>query len=165
MVGRDKVGGGPKPKKASQLPLLCQLFLGLPSTHAVRLPPPYHDSPSHTRAANMERHFSRTTFLILTAGLHRDKVPKWSRAAFQDKFNIMKGKLEADDEATAGGGDKYSELDSNLAKLQRKLREGNSLETGQRGANKVSALAEELFPEREDTSAKASSKVIKVLVS
>ena len=40
---------------------------------------------------------------------------------------------------------KYSDIDSNLAKLQRKLREGSALETGERGSNRVSALAEELF--------------------
>lgn len=72
----------------------------------------------------------------------KDKVPKWSKAAFQDKFNIMKGKLEnAEDEKEK----KYSALDAGLAKLQRKLREGSTLETGERGSNRVSALAEELF--------------------
>ena len=25
----------------------------------------------------------------------KDKIPKWSNAAFQDKFNIMKGKLDS----------------------------------------------------------------------
>ena len=29
----------------------------------------------------------------------KDKVPKWSKAAFQDKFNIMKGKLDAQSES------------------------------------------------------------------
>ena len=32
-------------------------------------------------------------------------------------------------------------MDASLDKLQRKLREGTALETGQRGSNKVSALA------------------------
>merc|ERR1712026_465273 len=36
-------------------------------------------------------------------------------------------------------------MDANLAKLQRKLRDGSALETGERGSNRVSALAEELF--------------------
>lgn len=73
----------------------------------------------------------------------RDKVPKWSKAAFQDKFNIMKGKLENGEEAA--GSKKFAELDSSLARLQRKLREGSALEAGQRGSNRVSALAGELF--------------------
>ena len=73
----------------------------------------------------------------------KDKVPKWSKAAFQDKFNIMKAKCDngKDDKDSK----KYSDIDSNLAKLQRKLREGSALETGERGSNRVSALAEELF--------------------
>merc|ERR1711993_128073 len=33
-----------------------------------------------------------------TPDVKKDKVPKWSKAAFQDKFNIMKGKLESADE-------------------------------------------------------------------
>ena len=35
----------------------------------------------------------------------RDKVPKWSKAAFQDKFNIMKGKL--DSQTDPNDGSKY----------------------------------------------------------
>ena len=66
----------------------------------------------------------------------RDKVPKWSKAAFQDKFNIMKGKLENGEEAA--GSKKFAELDSSLARLQRKLREGSALEAGQRVSNRVS---------------------------
>ena len=42
----------------------------------------------------------------------------------------MKGKLEnAEDEREK----KYSAMDANLAKLQRKLRDGSALETGERG--------------------------------
>ncbi len=86
---------------------------------------------------------------LFCAGVNKDKVPKWSKAAFQDKFNIMKGKLEAYSEVAedTGGGAKYADIDSSLARLQRKLREGSALETGTRGANKVAALAEGLFPE------------------
>ena len=39
---------------------------------------------------------------------------------------------------------KQNDIDASLAKLQKKLREGNNLETGERGANKVSALVGEL---------------------
>ena len=116
----------------------------------------------------MERHFSPATLLFLTAGVHRDKVPRWSKAAFQDKFNIMKGKLERpaamEEEGGGGGGGggggeatKYSDLDRKLSKLQKKLREGSALETGQRGANKVSALAEELFHEKQEATSRRKS--------
>ena len=71
--------------------------------------------------------------------MKKDKVPKWSKAAFQDKFNIMKGKLEnAEDEREK----KYSDMDANLAKLQRKLRDGSALETGERGKKKIPWLGE-----------------------
>ena len=83
------------------------------------------------------------TLNYFSAG-HRDKVPKWSKAAFQDKFNIMKGKLENGEEIPQGSK-KYADIDSSLARLQKKLREGSAMETGQRGSNRVSALAGELF--------------------
>ena len=38
----------------------------------------------------------------------RDKVPKWSKAAFQDKFNIMKGKL--DSQTDPNDGSKYFQV-------------------------------------------------------
>lgn len=47
-------------------------------------------------------------------------MPKWSKAAFQDKFNIMKGKCEG--KPDVDDDDKYAEIDNNLAKLQSKLR-------------------------------------------
>ena len=75
-------------------------------------------------------------------GSKKDKVPKWSKEAFEDKFNIMKGKLEQGED---GGKKPPSDMDTSLARLQRKLREGSTLETGQRGQNRVSALAEGLF--------------------
>jgi hypothetical protein len=56
----------------------------------------------------------------------------------------MKGKLENGEEVPAGSK-KYADIDSSLARLQKKLREGSALETGQRGSNRVSALAGELF--------------------
>ena len=79
--------------------------------------------------------------------MKKDKVPKWSKAAFQDKFNIMKGKLENSEDSR---DKKYNAIDTGLARLQRKLREGSALETGERGSNRVSALAEELFADKRD---------------
>ena len=68
----------------------------------------------------------------------KDKVPKWSKAAFQDKFNIMKGKLGAQSDSNDANNGKYSEVDATLAKIQIKLREGSALDVGTRGSNKVS---------------------------
>ena len=66
----------------------------------------------------------------------------------------MKGKLEQTDEEQ---DKKYSALDAGLARLQRKLREGSTLDTGERGSNRVSALAEELFAGRRDATDDTSS--------
>ncbi|CAG7823578.1 unnamed protein product [Allacma fusca] len=72
-----------------------------------------------------------------------DKVPKWSREAFDDKREAMKRKMEG-----SGPGDKSSDrqqlFEDTMKKLGSKLKEGNSLEVGQRGANKVSQMASKL---------------------
>ena len=53
----------------------------------------------------------------------------------------MKGKLEKEEDNTSerdsSTSRQTSDIDASLARLQRKLREGSVLETGQRGANKV----------------------------
>ena len=57
----------------------------------------------------------------------------------------MKGKLERNKGDSSGKNNsnsnssdtKYADIDSSLAKLQRKLTEGSAMETGERGANKV----------------------------
>jgi len=67
-----------------------------------------------------------------------EKVPKWSKEAFNDKLAKVKGNLEQAEDR------KQNDIDASLAKLQKKLREGSTLETGERGANKVSALVGEL---------------------
>lgn len=68
-----------------------------------------------------------------------DKVPKWSREAFDDKREALKRKMEGQ-----GVGEDDKLFEETLKKLGSKLREGNSLEVGQRGSNKVSAMAEQL---------------------
>ena len=68
-----------------------------------------------------------------------EKVPKWSKEAFNDKLAKVKSNLE---DVEQNG--KQNDIDASLAKLQKKLREGSALETGERGANKVSALVGEL---------------------
>ncbi|QQP50151.1 Putative LOC100168266, partial [Caligus rogercresseyi] len=99
-----------------------------------------------------------------SASSKKDKVPRWSKAAFQDKFNIMKDKLENKE---GGGGrskerrKKLTDIDNSLARLQKKLREGSTLETGTRGRNKVSALASELFAKssKKDDNANAEASL------
>eukprot|EP00092_Neocalanus_flemingeri_P024414 GFUD01026470.1.p1 GENE.GFUD01026470.1~~GFUD01026470.1.p1 ORF type:complete len:1877 (-),score=478.06 GFUD01026470.1:313-5943(-) len=71
-------------------------------------------------------------------GTSMEKVPKWSKEAFHDKLAKVKGNLEQVEDK------KQNDIDASLAKLQKKLREGSTLETGERGANKVSALVGEL---------------------
>ena len=93
-----------------------------------------------------------------TPDAKKDKVPKWSKAAFQDKFNIMKGKLESSEENQKN--ERFSAIDAGLAKLQKKLREGSTMETGERGSNRVSALAEELFAKKDTTDDNSNSKSV-----
>jgi len=71
-------------------------------------------------------------------GTSMEKVPKWSKEAFNDKLAKVKGNIEQVEDK------KQNDIDASLAKLQKKLREGSTLETGERGANKVSALVGEL---------------------
>ncbi len=100
-----------------------------------------------------------------TPEVKKDKVPKWSKAAFQDKFNTWNENIKKGGKGgKAGSADKadgkYADIDSSLAKLQRKLKEGSALETGERGSNRVSALAEELFAKNakdEEMSGRGSS--------
>ncbi|XP_059469420.1 F-actin-monooxygenase Mical isoform X2 [Neocloeon triangulifer] len=89
-----------------------------------------------------------------------EKVPKWSHDKFLDKITLMQSKLKGrskEDEA------KFREIDSTLKKLDRKIREGSVCDpTGPRGANKVSAMAEQLAKKNEPVEAppiqKSSSK-------
>ena len=64
-------------------------------------------------------------------GTSMEKVPKWSKEAFNDKLAKVKGNLDQVEDK------KQNDIDASLAKLQKKLREGSTLETGERGANKV----------------------------
>ena len=75
-----------------------------------------------------------------------EKVPKWSKEAFNDKLAKVKSNLE---DVEQNG--KQNDIDASLAKLQKKLREGSALETGERGANKVSALVGELSSKLQPT--------------
>ncbi|KAG0711104.1 [F-actin]-monooxygenase Mical [Chionoecetes opilio] len=73
----------------------------------------------------------------------REKVPKWNRDNYDDKFHNIERRLRenGEDEETIA---KYRDIDSSLKRLEMKLREGSTLETGLRGKNKVSNLASQL---------------------
>ncbi|VVC28632.1 Hypothetical protein CINCED_3A006155 [Cinara cedri] len=74
-----------------------------------------------------------------------EKVPKWSRPQFDDKVSAIKKKLHVKGYYDNENDDKkYHAIDDNLNKLNRKIKDGNILDQGQRGANKVSAMAAHL---------------------
>ncbi|CAL8071583.1 unnamed protein product [Orchesella dallaii] len=74
-----------------------------------------------------------------------DKVPRWSREAFDDKREALKRKMEGVTAVADGeGNEKFQLFEETMKKLGSKLKEGNALEIGQRGSNKVSAMAEQL---------------------
>ncbi|KAI5701118.1 hypothetical protein M8J75_006235 [Diaphorina citri] len=71
---------------------------------------------------------------------HSERVPKWSKQQFEDKFSAVERKLRKKgfDEAAAS---KYAQIDQSLKQLERKIKEGSVLEQGR---NKVSAMAAQL---------------------
>ncbi|MCL4126257.1 UNVERIFIED_CONTAM: hypothetical protein GTU68_006289, partial [Idotea baltica] len=73
----------------------------------------------------------------------RERVPKWGRDIYTDKFQNIERRLRenGEDEDRIA---KFLDIDASLKRLERKLREGSTLETGLRGHNKVSDLANQL---------------------
>ena len=69
---------------------------------------------------------------------NREKVPKWSKEAFNDKLAKVKGNLYSVEDDK-----KQKEIDASLAKLQAKLRDGNAVDLD-KASNKVSHLVGEL---------------------
>merc|ERR1719422_654795 len=67
-----------------------------------------------------------------------EKVPKWSKEAFNDKLAKVKSNLYSVEDDK-----KQKEIDASLAKLQAKLRDGNVVDSD-KGSNKVSHLVGEL---------------------
>ncbi|XP_073975885.1 molecule interacting with CasL isoform X2 [Rhodnius prolixus] len=72
-----------------------------------------------------------------------EKVPKWSKQQFDDKFTAVERKLKARS-ADAHADNKYTEIDTKMSRLEKRIKEGINLEMGRRGANKVSAMAAHL---------------------
>ncbi|KAF4526300.1 hypothetical protein B566_EDAN015215, partial [Ephemera danica] len=93
--------------------------------------------PTDWNMAVIERKIEENRF-GRTKGKGTEKVPKWSREKFTDKLRSKSSKEDAE-------AAKFAEIDDTLRRLDRKIREGSSLDTpGPRGANKVSAMAEQL---------------------
>ncbi|XP_071445763.1 uncharacterized protein Mical isoform X2 [Hetaerina americana] len=81
-----------------------------------------------------------------------ERVPKWNQEKFQDKFMAVERKLTGR-AAEQASQDKYAEIDRSLKHYERKIKEGLALEpTGPRGANKVSAMAEQFSAKPRDES-------------
>ncbi|KAK8384350.1 hypothetical protein O3P69_009264 [Scylla paramamosain] len=97
---------------------------------------------SDWNVAAIEKKMHENKFgLEVSAG--KEKVPMWSRDNYDDKFHNIERRLRenGEDEETIA---KYRDIDSSLKRLEMKLREGSTLETGLRGKNKVSNLASQL---------------------
>lgn len=73
---------------------------------------------------------------------HDKKVPKWNRDAFSDKLEAMNRRIHG--LPTEPSNNKIADLERGMKQLERKLKEGSVLDTGSRGNNKVSAMAEQL---------------------
>lgn len=70
-------------------------------------------------------------------GKSREKVPKWSKEQFLQRQNKMSRPLEDQDTVD----DKYKEIDETIKSVDRQIKEGNVLERGERGKNKVASIA------------------------
>lgn len=78
-------------------------------------------------------------------GKSREKVPKWDKTQFMARQSKM-----AQPEKKDGMDEKYKDIDSTLKAIDKQLKEGHNLETGERGKNKVASLAG-TFGKKEDT--------------
>nr|XP_053649636.1 F-actin-monooxygenase MICAL3-like [Cherax quadricarinatus] len=102
----------------------------------------FHTSPADVCDQTLKKKIHENKFGIDVQG-EKEKVPKWNRDAYDDKFHNIERRLRenGEDEETIA---KYRDIDTSLKRLEMKLREGSTLETGMRGQNKVSNLASQL---------------------
>lgn len=76
----------------------------------------------------------------------REKVPKWSKEQFVARqTKILKPNRQNSNE------EKFKEIDQTLKNIDKQLKEGNVLEVGERGRNKVASIAGQ-FVKKDDTS-------------
>ena len=64
-------------------------------------------------------------------------------SAYFIQFEAMNKRLHGEPSVEARNG-KFVDLERGMKQLERKLKEGSALDTGQRGSNKVSAMAQQL---------------------
>lgn len=79
-------------------------------------------------------------------GKSREKVPKWSREQFLARQNKMNRPVERQESVD----DKFKEIDSTIKNLDKQLKEGHNLDTGERGKNKVASIAGQ-FVKKDDS--------------
>lgn len=79
-------------------------------------------------------------------GKSREKVPKWSKEQFLQRQNKMSRPLERQDTAD----DKFKDIDQTIKNAEKQLKDGNIMERGQRGKNKVASIAGNLFSKKDE---------------
>jgi F-actin monooxygenase len=84
-------------------------------------------------------------------GKSREKVPKWNREQFLARQNKMS---KADRQESVD--EKYKDIDNTLKSIDKQLKEGNTLEIGERGKNKVASIAGQ-FKKKDDSSEEKST--------
>lgn len=77
---------------------------------------------------------------IADIGKSREKVPKWNR----EQFEARQHKMQKPDRQDSGE-QKYKEIDETIKALDKQLKEGSALDRGERGRNKVAAIAATTF--------------------
>lgn len=70
-------------------------------------------------------------------GRSREKVPKWSR----EQFLARQTKMHKNLDKQISVEEKFKEIDKTIKNLDRQLKEGHNLDTGERGRNKVASIA------------------------
>lgn len=88
-------------------------------------------------------------------GKSREKVPKWSKEQFLQRQNKMAHPLDRQLSAT---NEKYKDIDQTIKNVEKQLKDGNILERGQRGKNKVASIAGTFGKKDEPTSGPTDEK-------
>lgn len=86
-------------------------------------------------------------------GKSREKVPKWNREQFMARQNKMSNPNQPESTEL-----KYKDIDDTIRALDKQLKEGSALDRGERGRNKVAALASSTFGTRKENEQKDSSQ-------
>ena len=88
---------------------------------------------------------------IQDIGKSREKVPKWSREQFVARQTKMSNPENMGDE-------KFKDIDSTIKMVDKQLKEGSVLDRGERGRNKVAALASSTFGKKNDEDGKDNAQ-------